>query len=306
MIVTVALCFIMCWSPFYLVTLISQLQTDSFLRQANFVFTMLLTHLVGFTGSCINPIIYHMMSDRFRQGFRHIYCNVCCCRCLRQQGHSRRQTWDRSSRMDYTANDTANTQADGTNSLQSSPDNSNSRSLVASFCAGCGSKSRRQRSWKKRSRATWSSYISPQNSHRKTPQRGIEMTSQCNNLMTTQRSKSLMSQALMNKYPAVQSVPSQRCSVSLERRPNSAVASQGSLRMLSEASGTSAVNSHRRVVSHNNTPSTDLVAIGHPEEGISLWSQEMMTIWVFTNRFILAMSGIQRYILLNKPGINCQ
>ena len=90
MIILVALCFIMCWTPFYLVTLISQLQTDSFLRQANFVFTMLLTHLVGFTGSCINPIIYHLMSDRFRKSFKQIWCGILCW-CICRWRQKRRQ-----------------------------------------------------------------------------------------------------------------------------------------------------------------------------------------------------------------------
>lgn len=78
MIIVVAIAFIVSWSPFYLVTLVSQLQPDSFLRRSNFVFTMLTIHLAGFTSSAVNPLIYHFMSDKFRKSFRHIICTVLC------------------------------------------------------------------------------------------------------------------------------------------------------------------------------------------------------------------------------------
>ena len=67
MVIVIAVTFIVSWSPQYLVTVISQLQTDSFLRESNFLFTMLMTHLFGFLNSCMNPFIYSAMSQRCRK-----------------------------------------------------------------------------------------------------------------------------------------------------------------------------------------------------------------------------------------------
>ncbi|XP_052274024.1 QRFP-like peptide receptor [Dreissena polymorpha] len=72
MVIVIALTFIVSWTPFYLVSVISQLQTHSFLRESNFIFTMLVTHFCGFTNSCLNPIIYTAMSQKFRRSFKNI------------------------------------------------------------------------------------------------------------------------------------------------------------------------------------------------------------------------------------------
>lgn len=78
MIITVAIAFIVCWTPFYLVSFISQVQKVSFLYKSNFLFTMLATHLSGFLNSAINPFIYHFMSEKFRKSFnimaRSLFC----------------------------------------------------------------------------------------------------------------------------------------------------------------------------------------------------------------------------------------
>ncbi|KAK3595495.1 hypothetical protein CHS0354_021592 [Potamilus streckersoni] len=79
MIIVVAFAFILSWSPQYVVSVISQLQTRSFLRESNFLFTMLMTHLCGFINSCINPFIYTAMSDKFRRSFRQIARQLMCC-----------------------------------------------------------------------------------------------------------------------------------------------------------------------------------------------------------------------------------
>ena len=79
MIIAVAIAFILCWTPFYWVNLVSQLQPTSFLRHSNFLFTMLATHLVGFLNSAIDPLIYHTMSDKFRKSFRNMLFTVFCC-----------------------------------------------------------------------------------------------------------------------------------------------------------------------------------------------------------------------------------
>nr|KAG5693379.1 hypothetical protein BaRGS_015666 [Batillaria attramentaria] len=84
MVIVVAVAFIVSWSPFYLSTLVSQIQImkqeDSFLRERNFLFTMLMIHLCGFLNSCINPLIYTGMSKKFRRSFKKILGGCICCR----------------------------------------------------------------------------------------------------------------------------------------------------------------------------------------------------------------------------------
>ena len=79
MVIVIAITFIVSWSPLYMVTLVSQLQPVSFLRESNFIFTMLITHFFGFVNSCINPIVYTAMSERFRRSFKDIMSNIFCC-----------------------------------------------------------------------------------------------------------------------------------------------------------------------------------------------------------------------------------
>ena len=78
MVIVVAASFLLCWSPFYLVTLISQLQENSFLNKSNFICIMLSIHLSGFLNSCVNPFIYNCMSNQFRNSFRTILSHICC------------------------------------------------------------------------------------------------------------------------------------------------------------------------------------------------------------------------------------
>ena len=80
MVIVVAVTFLLAWTPFYLVSFISQVQPISFLRNSNFLFTMLLTHLVGFTNSTINPFVYTILSDKFRNAFKQIAADLCCLR----------------------------------------------------------------------------------------------------------------------------------------------------------------------------------------------------------------------------------
>ena len=81
MIIVVALAFLVSWTPFYIVIFVSQVQENSFLKKANFIFTMLATHLIGFLNSCINPFIYNFMSEKFRKNFMSIITSLCFCCC---------------------------------------------------------------------------------------------------------------------------------------------------------------------------------------------------------------------------------
>ena len=69
MMIVVALSFLVSWSPFYLTTFVSQVQEISFLNKANFITCMLMTHLLGFINSVVNPVIYNIMNDKFRRSF---------------------------------------------------------------------------------------------------------------------------------------------------------------------------------------------------------------------------------------------
>ena len=72
MIMLIALSFWLCWTPFYAVAAITQLQTHSFLRESQFLFTMLATHWAGFINSGLNPVIYGALSNNFRRGFKQV------------------------------------------------------------------------------------------------------------------------------------------------------------------------------------------------------------------------------------------
>jgi len=72
MIMLVAVSFFLSWTPFYAVTTVTQLQTDSFLRRSQFLFTMLATHWTGFCSSAANPLIYAAMSYQFRHSFKQV------------------------------------------------------------------------------------------------------------------------------------------------------------------------------------------------------------------------------------------
>ena len=90
MIMAVALSFIVCWTPFYVINIISQLQRTSFLNDSNFLFTMLVTRLLGVVSSALNPLVYYCMSHKFRRSFRAIISDLLCCT---SANHERNLLW---------------------------------------------------------------------------------------------------------------------------------------------------------------------------------------------------------------------
>lgn len=79
MILVVVFSYIFCWTPYFLVSIITQIQTENFLQNGQYFFSMLCVNLSAFTNSCVNPFIYGLMSVRFRHGFRSIFYTLCCC-----------------------------------------------------------------------------------------------------------------------------------------------------------------------------------------------------------------------------------
>ena len=79
MVLVVVFAFVMCWAPFFIVTLVNYFL--QILTQANFFFWQTVLLLFGFSNSCMNPIIYAFMSRAFRRGFRGII--VCFCPCTK-------------------------------------------------------------------------------------------------------------------------------------------------------------------------------------------------------------------------------
>ena len=98
MVIVIAIAFIFSWSPQYIVTVITQLQDNSFMLEGNYLFTMLLTHLCGFINSCFNPFIYTAMSKRFRKSFGQTLKKIfCACYCRRRFMRHRRSVSHRRS-----------------------------------------------------------------------------------------------------------------------------------------------------------------------------------------------------------------
>lgn len=79
MILIVVLSFTISWTPYFLVSVITQYQNENFMHKHDFFFTMLCINLFAFLHSSINPIIYATMSARFRKGFLQVLNLVLCC-----------------------------------------------------------------------------------------------------------------------------------------------------------------------------------------------------------------------------------
>ena len=71
MMLVVVVVFVICWSPYFIVTVVTQLQTVNFMNEGHFFFTMLCINLLGFANSCFNSLVYFAMSARFRRVSTH-------------------------------------------------------------------------------------------------------------------------------------------------------------------------------------------------------------------------------------------
>ncbi|KAI2801119.1 hypothetical protein BLOT_011694 [Blomia tropicalis] len=79
MILIVVLTFTIAWTPYFLVSIVTQYMSENFMEKHNFYFTMLCINLFAFLHSSINPLIYATMSTRFRKGFARIIRILLCC-----------------------------------------------------------------------------------------------------------------------------------------------------------------------------------------------------------------------------------
>ncbi|XP_069842678.1 type-2 angiotensin II receptor [Dendropsophus ebraccatus] len=76
----IVVCFLICWLPFHVLTfldvltrmkIINDCRTESFVEAA-----MPLSICLGFSNSCINPLLYCFVGNQFRENFRHVFNSI--------------------------------------------------------------------------------------------------------------------------------------------------------------------------------------------------------------------------------------
>ncbi|XP_044128159.1 B2 bradykinin receptor-like [Bufo gargarizans] len=91
LVLSVLLVFIVCWLPFHICTFIDTLERfgafpTCVVRSVNHIFNQISTY-IGFSNSCINPVLYIMVGNNFRQKAVDVYCGL-----LRKGGYNRRKS----------------------------------------------------------------------------------------------------------------------------------------------------------------------------------------------------------------------
>ncbi|XP_078590443.1 neuropeptide FF receptor 2-like [Branchiostoma floridae x Branchiostoma japonicum] len=92
MVIAVAAAFAVCWTPFYVMNMSALNPDTNFIANSNLFFWHTLMYGLGFLNSAINPVIYIVMSDKFRRGFYTVFCCVPCrrlCRCSAEMANSK-------------------------------------------------------------------------------------------------------------------------------------------------------------------------------------------------------------------------
>ncbi|XP_026847156.1 allatostatin-A receptor [Drosophila persimilis] len=74
MVVVVVLAFAICWLPIHVILVLKALNLYGGSHLS--VIIQIISHVVAYTNSCINPILYAFLSDNFRKAFRKV---VWCC-----------------------------------------------------------------------------------------------------------------------------------------------------------------------------------------------------------------------------------
>ncbi|XP_034670656.1 allatostatin-A receptor [Drosophila subobscura] len=70
MVVVVVLAFAICWLPIHVILVLKAL--DMYGGSHLSVIIQIISHVVAYTNSCINPILYAFLSDNFRKAFRKV------------------------------------------------------------------------------------------------------------------------------------------------------------------------------------------------------------------------------------------
>lgn len=78
MVLIVVAAFTISWTPYFLISIVTQFEAFNYFDDHNYFFTMLCINFLAFINSSINPFIYVVMSSRFRNGFvqilRYAFC----------------------------------------------------------------------------------------------------------------------------------------------------------------------------------------------------------------------------------------
>lgn len=85
LLVAVVICFFLCWAPFHaqrLAYMWAMKYMDDPLIRNIFVFTTYASGILYYCSTCVNPLVYNIMSNKFRQAFKVslMYCrHLCLC-----------------------------------------------------------------------------------------------------------------------------------------------------------------------------------------------------------------------------------
>lgn len=130
---TVVVTFFLCLLPFRILTLAIIISDELFdnIELDNYYIILFFCRIMLYLNSAINPILYNLMSSKFRRGFRSLYCCLCCKQVYDHQQyynhyHQRRQQIEnRRSRISVLNTTTA---ATTTSSFLSSSSSNSKRS----------------------------------------------------------------------------------------------------------------------------------------------------------------------------------
>lgn len=76
----IVICFLICWLPFHVLTFLDVLTRMKIINDCRIVSfveaAMPLSICLGFTNSCINPLLYCFVGNQFRENFRHVFNSI--------------------------------------------------------------------------------------------------------------------------------------------------------------------------------------------------------------------------------------
>ncbi|EDS43266.1 allatostatin receptor [Culex quinquefasciatus] len=72
MVVVVVLAFAICWCPIQVILVLKSFEVYEVTHSS--IITQIVAHVLAYTNSCINPVLYAFLSDNFRKAFRKHRC----------------------------------------------------------------------------------------------------------------------------------------------------------------------------------------------------------------------------------------